>query len=213
VDGGLLQLWRSVLARSSAANTPQRTHRRRHPRMVSSCKGTTVAQPRQSLTLLMRRPRRCIAIGIGCNGMVRPRRNYGLGDNDFGSYHFHRAAAGGGGGRPSSGSEPGGSAGAAESGSEATAAPPEAAAESVHFAGNFDGDRTCNNRPAPPWVDPGDEDSVAVQTAVHTLFQSLALRGGPFQGCGVLTVPGRDETAWLQVRELTEPASCCNYSH
>ena len=136
-------------------------------------------------------------------------RNYGLGDNDFGSYHFHRAAAAAGGGGsviPSSGSEPGGSAGAAES--EAT--PEPAAAKSVHFAGNFDGDRTCDNRPAPPWVDPGDEDSVAVQTAVHTLFHSL---GGPFHACGVLTVPGRPETAWLQVRELTEPASFCNYSN
>ena len=138
-------------------------------------------------------------------------RNYGLGDNDFGSYHFHRAAAAAGGGGsviPSSGSEPGGSAGAAES--EATPPPEPAAAKSVHFASNFDGDRTCDNRPAPPWVDPGDEDSVAVQTAVHTLFHSL---GGPFHACGVLTVPGRPETAWLQVRELTEPASCCNYSN
>jgi hypothetical protein len=73
---------------------------------------------------------------------------------------------------------------------------------SVHFAGNCDGDRNfCDNCPAPPWVDPGDEDSAAVQSALHALFQ-MPLYGGPFQG-SCFTVPGREETSWMQVRKLS----------
>eukprot|EP01043_Picozoa_sp_COSAG02_P009919 COSAG02_NODE_342_length_24167_cov_5.061118_2_plen_181_part_00 len=105
------------------------------------------------------------------------RRNYGLGDNDFGSYHFHRADNS----APRAG---------LESGKQATV-------RSVWFASNHDGDRNCHSRPDPPWF-PGDEDSVSVQRAVHALFK-MPLTGAAFAGC-CFALPGRGETEWLQVR-------------
>ena len=100
-------------------------------------------------------------------------RNYGLGDNDFGSFHFRCA------------------------GSATDCEDEKPTVTSVYFAGNYDGDRTCRRRPAPPWSS-HDEDSVAVQAAVHAIF-GMPLGGSAFQG-KCLAVPGRDETAWLQVR-------------
>lgn len=107
-------------------------------------------------------------------------RNYGLGDNDFGSFHFRRAGSGVP--HPSSSPE----------------SEENYAVRSVCFAGNYDGDRTCQRtHPVPPWFS-GDEDSVALQRAVHALFH-VPLYGSAFQGC-CFVVPGRGETEWMQVR-------------
>eukprot|EP01051_Picozoa_sp_SAG22_P002485 SAG22_NODE_111_length_19607_cov_12.696637_12_plen_140_part_00 len=115
--------------------------------------------------------------------LMAVRRNYGI-DNRHGrrtsraevrggngSLHFHPASAG-------------------------LASEVKPFVRSVKFAVNEGGRRECRNCPDPPWV-PGDEDSVAVQKAVHALFQ-MGLIGASFEGC-CFTLPGQGETEWLQV--------------